>query len=66
MADLEYTTAAGTELIEVENIVNALLKKGWTPQGGIAVIAYVDSDRNGFTQVNREYFQALVRERSDN
>jgi hypothetical protein len=66
VTNLEYTTAAGDTLTQLENAVNALLRQGWIPQGGIAVVAYVDNDRNGFPQVNKEYFQALVREKSEN
>jgi len=65
MAVLEYTTAAGDTLTELEGIVNSFLRNGWEPQGGIAAVAYVDNDRAGFPRLNQEYFQALVREKDD-
>lgn len=61
MSIIDYTTAAACGLAQLESAVNDLINQGWEPQGGISVIVYVENDRNGFPEVNKEYFQALVK-----
>jgi hypothetical protein len=50
---MEYTIVIGDSPEDLFNRVNALIKQGWIPPGGISVLNII---RQG-------YFQAMIREK---
>ena len=59
---MEYKVVYGqvNGLKGVENEVNRLIKEGWKPQGGIAVVSYKELyERN---VIKDHFFQAMIKE----
>lgn len=54
---MEYRVVQGIgDSVEFEEEVNALLRLGWEPQGGVSVAIYDDNEK-----VHRLFFQALIK-----
>ena len=58
MRVVEYHMAFGSTPIELDEVVNERIKKGWVPIGGIAV-SHLQIKQDGYLWV--EFWQAMVR-----
>ena len=60
--EMEYKVVYGhwNGIQGFENEVNRLIKEGWQPQGGIAVVSYREPYEGNY--MKDHYFQAMIKE----
>jgi hypothetical protein len=56
-----YKVVTDSALSDFEAAVNEAIDEGWQPHGGMNVICYDYVDRKGYEEIQRIYYQAMVR-----